>query len=398
MRVAYVSYADYGGPLVHTREFVRAFATIVPELVVCCPHIDREGIYARASSETPMNRLFAHFPHWARQLKLELYQFRKLLNEYGKRHEYGALFQKSRLDIVIIRYDAFVFGPVWAAVQNNLPYLLEVNGMLTKHSPDRITRWFEKYVLTHASGIFTVTDSLARLLVDAGASPDKVRIITNGVSIERFAESDGDGAAESVKNKLAGAIVIGYVGTFADYHDTKLLMDSFAIARKKVDNLRMVLVGEGRNDQLMKDYAAQRNLQGHVFFTGKVSHDSVPDYLKIFDIAVNPVRKIYEEDFHVAPIKIFEYMAAALPIVSTDMPNLKRLLGDSLVFVPDDRPDSWAEVFVSLAKSEAMRRQMGDAAYRCLIEKEFTWHGNARRIYRFCKDILQRSVNRGNGN
>ena len=398
MRIAYVSYADYGGPLVHTREFVQAFAKIVPELVLCCPHIDKEVLYTRPAPETRLNRLFAHFPHWARQLKLEFYQFRKLLSEYKKRHEYGKLFQKSRLDIVIIRYDAYVFGPIWAAVQTNLPYLLEVNGLLTKHSPDRITRWFENYVLSHASGIFTVTDSLARLLVDAGAPQDKIRVITNGVSIDRFKKSNGTGVAESLKAKLAGAIVIGYVGTFADYHDTKLLLDSFAIARNKVENLRMVLVGEGRNDQLMKDYTVQCNLQAHVFFTGKVSHDVVPEYLQIFDIAANPVRKIYEEDFHVAPIKIFEYMAAALPIVSTDMPNLKRLLGDSLVFVPDDRPDSWAEVFVSLAKSEAMRRQMGEVAFQCLIEKNFTWHGNAQRIYRFCRDILSQSVNRGSGN
>ena len=395
LRIAYVSYADYGGPLVHTREFVNAFGKIVPELVVCCPYLDKELSYTRPRNASLANRVFAYFPSWARRLKLEFYQLRKLLRDYGTRHEYAKRYRKSKLDMLIIRHDAFVFGPIWAAVKAGLPYVLEVNGVLVKHSPDRITRWFEKYVFKHASGIFAVTDSLGKMLVDAGASQAKIRIITNGVRIDRFAAATGAGVPMPLKAQLRGCIVIGYVGTFADYHDTKLLVDSFAIARKKVENLRLVLVGEGRNDRVMKDYIGKCRLQADIFFTGKVGYDLVPDYLQLFDIAANPVRKIYEDDFHGAPIKVFEYMAAALPIVLTDMPNLRRLLEDAVVFAPEGQPEIWGKIFIELARSEAMRRQKGEAGHSYLVEKDFTWNGNARRIYEFCRNILDQRGHRG---
>lgn len=394
MRIAYVSYADYGGPLVHTREFVRAMSDIVPDLVVCCPFLDKEHTYGRPGPETLANRIFAHLPARARQLKLEFYQLRKLLRDYRKKAEYARLYRKSELDVVIFRHDAFVFGPICAAVQAGLPYVLEVNGVLVRHSPDRITRWFETYVLENASGIFAVTDSLGRMLVDAGASQDKIRIITNGVRVDRFEEPQGRGIPAALREKLGGCIVIGYVGTFADYHDTKLLVDSFAIARSEVENLRLVLVGEGRNDRLMKDYVAGKNLQGEVFFAGKVGYDLVPAYVNSFDIAANPITKIYDDEFHGAPIKVFEYMAAALPVVSTDVPNLRRLLGDAVVYAPEGRPEVWGRVFVELAGSEAMRRQKGRDGHAYLLGNDFTWSGNARRIHDFCKDVVSQCQRR----
>lgn len=397
LRIAYVSYADYGGPLVHTREFVRALSKIVPDLVVCCPYLHKELSYVRPSPETIANRMLANFPLWARQLKLEFYQFRKLLSEFRKRHAYRQLFKESRIDIVIIRHDAFVLGPVWAAVREGVPYVLEVNGVLVKHSPDRVTRWFEKYAFTHAGGIFAVTDSLARLLVDGGASRDKVRVITNGVRLDRFERSKADGVPKPLREKLNNRIVIGYVGTFAAYHDTKVLVDGFALARKEVERLRMVLVGEGRFDGEMKNYVAEKNLQDDIYFTGRVGYDSIPDYLHAFDIAANPVKKIYEEDFHGAPIKMFEYMATGLPVVSTDMPNLKRLLGESVIFVPPDQPEQWGRVFADLAKNESSRRQKGRDAHNYLVENDFTWNGNAKRVQDFCSDVLNQRDNRGNG-
>lgn len=62
IRAAYVSYADFGGPLVHTREFARAFAELVDILALYCPYLDQDLEPGRPGRESFFNRLFGQLP------------------------------------------------------------------------------------------------------------------------------------------------------------------------------------------------------------------------------------------------------------------------------------------------------------------------------------------------
>jgi glycosyltransferase involved in cell wall biosynthesis len=133
-------------------------------------------------------------------------------------------------------------------------------------------------------------------------------------------------------------------------------------------------------------------IQKDVIFTGKILHEHTPSYLKACDILVLPLKKIYEEHFHAAPIKLFEYMAAQKPIISTDMPSIRQFVHNSIIFVPPGRADMWAESLIALASNPKDREKKGMEAFAHLEKCGYTWDENARKIFRFCDEILQ---NRG---
>lgn len=387
-RAGYISYADYGGPLVHTREFIRAFQKLIPDLITYCPHLEKSSYRSEPGYETIFTRLFSHMPAWCRQLKLEFYQLRKLLRDWAKWPYFARLYKENNVDIVVVRYDAYVMGPIYAACRAGIPILLEVNGILSKHYSDRITQLFENYVLSKIDGVFAVCNPLAGLLVELKVPVEKIRVIPNGVNLEDFQSPDLTIIPKSLRLKLIGKTVIGYVGTFTDYHDLPTLMSGFAGALKKVPDLCLLLIGEGRNKQQVVEMANSYGIEKNTLFTEKVSSNHIPSYLQMCTIAVNPMKQIYKENFHGAPIKMFEYMAAKKPIISSDFESLRDLMGDSAIFVAPGNDLGWRDALIALAQDETMQQQKGGQAFEHLVNSGYTWNENAKKVFEYCEEIL----------
>lgn len=391
IRVAYISYADYGGPLVHTNEFVNAFRQFVPDLVTHCPFLGKSISYGRPGPVSFFNKAFMRLPRWAPQLKIEFYFLRKLMREFFLWPQYSKLYNRNEIDVAVIRNDLYVLGAIVAARKNRIPYILEINGIISKDWPDRITRYYEKYILKNASGIYTVSEQMAKLLYAVGAKKSKIRVITNGVALERFAMPDMSNIPSDLAHKVADKTVIGYIGTFTPHHDLLSVVKGFKHAIEKKSDLALILVGEGRNDPVVKQCVNQLSLSKNVIFPGRIPFEKIPAYLNLFHIAANPMKQTYEEDFVGVPIKMFEYMAAKLPIISTDMPNLRKLLGTAALYVQPEKPLNWAEAILALATNEQLRKNKGREGYDRLIQFDYTWKNNASKVYDFCKQVHRSS-------
>lgn len=395
-RAAYISYADYGGPLIHTREFAKAFNKLVPDLITYFPNFTENLSPKKPVSETSFNKLFSYFPSWSRQLKLEFYQFRKLLHDMAKWRYFANLYRQNNIDILVIRNDAYVIGAIIAAIRIGIPYLLETNGVLVKDKPDFITQNYEKFSWKYSAGIFTVCEPLSNLLIHFGAPKNKIRTITNGVELTVYQHKKEIYEALipiEMKAKLNNNIVITYVGTFTDYHDLTSLLKGFKESQKVIPNLRLLLVGEGKNNNRIQNLCIQLNLSNQILFTGRVPPNIIPAYLNISNILVLPLKQIYEEGFHGAPIKLFEYMAAARPIIATDMPSIRDIIGNNAKYVLPGRDDKWAEAIIELSQSPEYREKLGSQAYQHLIDRGYTWEDNAKKVFRFCESILSKIDN-----
>ena len=384
----YISYADYGGPLVHSKEFIKEFKKLVPDLLTYCPHLEKDRPYIGPGNETTLNKLFSHLPAWSRQLKLEIYQLRKLLRDWAKWRYFDRLYREQNINIVVVRNDAYVMGPIYAAYRRGIPFLLEVNGILSKHHSDRITRLFENFVLSKMKGAFAVCNPLAQLLVNFKVPIEKIRVIPNGVCLENFQSPDVSIVPASLRMKLNDKTVVGYTGTFTDYHDMSTLIAGFARALAVVPNLCLLLIGEGRNKQHIIEIAKSFGVEQNTFFTGRVPNNHIPSYLQLCTMAVNPMKKLYKDGFHGAPIKMFEYMAARKPIISTDFKSLRHLLGEAAIFVAPGSELGWRDALILLAQDKRVRQEKGNQAFEHLVKCGYTWKENARQVFEYCRDIL----------
>lgn len=144
--------------------------------------------------------------------------------------------------------------------------------------------------------------------------------------------------------------LIGFHGLLADWVDYELI-------KKVAEHFRggsVVLVGKIAVDAEQK--VKILNDVPNVHFLGRKPYSELPAYCKAFDVALNPFA-INELTLAANPLKVREYLAAGLPVVSTDIPEV-RVLADCLVGT--DHADFVAKIESALADPKS-REEVSDA-------------------------------------
>jgi glycosyltransferase involved in cell wall biosynthesis len=94
----------------------------------------------------------------------------------------------------------------------------------------------------------------------------------------------------------------------------------------------------------------------------------VPEYIGAMDICVAPHRK---DTNQASPVKIFDYMACARPIVASDIEVIREIVEDSgcAVLVAPERPDQLAMAIISLLKDEKAAKAMSLKAREYVVTR-----------------------------
>ncbi|PSP90319.1 hypothetical protein BRC90_01740 [Halobacteriales archaeon QS_4_69_34] len=201
------------------------------------------------------------------------------------------------------------------------------------------------------------------------AIPD-VDIVPLGVDFDRF--RPGQNAAQRRRWGYDDRdIVLGYTGNIQDVRRLDQLLAGFAAAHAVDDRLKLVVVGSGNAlDSLERD-AKRRGIADAVTFTGGVSFERVPKFLRAFDIGLGyvPDRPQYR---YQPPLKTVEYLAAGLSTIATDTPGNRRFATDeeNALLVPD-RPQAYAAAMIRLAHERTTRERLAAAARSSVREYDY---------------------------
>ena len=109
----------------------------------------------------------------------------------------------------------------------------------------------------------------------------------------------------------------------------------------------------------------------------------IPLYLKSADVLVLPNSAKEEiSRLYTSPLKLFEYMASGVPIVSSDLPSIREVLNDSMAnfFIPDDPIDLTRAIKYTLSHQDEARNKAKVALQEV---KKYTWQNRAKMIMDF---------------
>jgi len=178
--------------------------------------------------------------------------------------------------------------------------------------PKRFLRRNHERAQREAQAVFAVSRPLFQEV--RKSRPDAV-YLPNGVEAERFgAPPDPVGVPDRlVRSQAAGRKVAGYVGALARWVDADLLA---ALAHLRLD-WDFCLVGEALDESFS---ALEKRSPANLFFLGPRPYAAIPSILAAFDAGLIPFRT-GPEGLHASPIKLYEYLAAGLPVIATPIPE-----------------------------------------------------------------------------
>ena len=184
-------------------------------------------------------------------------------------------------------------------------------------------------------------------------SRDVVRYVPNGIDLTRFA------AAPRAANAMP---VIGTVAALREEKNLARLIRAFAVASQD-HPARLVIVGDGAERPALESLAASLGLTSRITFTGH--RDDTPALYAGFDLFA------LTSDTEQMPLSVIEAMAGGLPVVATDVGDVRAMLApENAAYIGPRDDDAIAAMLASLLADPAARARIG-AANRAKAERDF---------------------------
>jgi glycosyltransferase involved in cell wall biosynthesis len=248
----------------------------------------------------------------------------------------------------------------------------------------------ETAAMRRADHVVTIAEAMRDDIIARGVDPERVTVIPNGVDAEAFTPEPPDPALRATYG-LDGRFAFGYVSNLDHPRENQeLLVEATAILLRRGRAVTCLIIGDGRRRAEIEAIARKAGVGNRVIFTGRVAHDQVARHYAILDAFVVP-RRDERAARTVTPLKPYEALAMARPLVVADLPALTEIAAPDergLAFPAGDA-EALATVLERLIDDPELGRRMG-AAGRDWVARERSWAANGPRFRAVYDEVLER--------
>lgn len=388
MRIAYICM-DPGIPVfgqkgcsVHVQEVIRSFTSLGAKVELFAvrtggsPPPGLENVVLHKLASLPKGDL-ARREQAAMAMNQELH---KSLDTAGD------------FDMVYERYSLWSFSGMEYAARYRIPGVLEVNaplieeqakhrGLVNKKAAEEVAGM----VFSTASALVCVSEEVANYIIklEGDNVRPKVHVIPNGINPECYLDIHEKSQAHD------DVFVIGFVGTLKPWHGLPYLLEAFAGFHTDNPDTRLCVVGDGPQREEILAMSEKYGISNAIDMAGSVSPEEVPGWLASMDVAVAPYPDL--KDFYFSPLKVYEYMAAGLPVIASRIGQLEKLITHGINGIHSE-PGSVISIKQSLRHlydNSALRKNMGHKARETVLQNH-TWDHVTGQILRIAEESIIR--------
>ncbi|MEM0326368.1 MAG: glycosyltransferase [Desulfurococcaceae archaeon] len=370
--------APKGGPRTHVLGVIRGFERAGWHVL---PYIVGDRIPLKTYRVGP--------PKGSMPNKIVFDLARTAMGYYNRHQAFNEL--RGKVDWVYERLSTFqALGYPFRRV--GVPWILETQGIFYREAKvernsialGTLAKRIETAAYHNCNVIISVSTTLKELLVDeVGVTPDKILVIPNGVDIVFF------DPANYQPKRLFGGFTIGFVGALISWQALELLFDAVYDLRNDGLDMHVAVIGEGDIRQALEERVRSLGLHDRVRFLGSQPRSEIGHYLAGFDVGYSgQIHTSHTKMYH-SPLKLYEYMAMAVPPVASAYEDAQATITDSVtgyLFEPGNKED----LKRALRKAYDNRKvlsSMGLRARQTVIERH-SWDARVKQMIEGIEAIL----------
>jgi glycosyltransferase involved in cell wall biosynthesis len=280
-------------------------------------------------------------------------------------------------DLIMERYYNFAGSGMIAARRLGLPSILEVNALIVdppavrkRRIDDALGGPMQRWAVAQCRWASRIVTPL-HTTVPAAIPRDKIVELPWGANVGRFAPRPAPPA------DAAEPPTIVFLGSFRAWHGVLDFVKAAAMLLALGHDFRFLLVGDGPERAPAERLAAA--WPGRFTFTGAVDHDAVPELLAGASLGVAPFNTaphpaLRAAGFFWSPLKVYEYMAAGLPVVTPDIPPLSTIIRDGQegLLYPEGDIAGLASAIAQALRDPAAACAMGAQARERVVAR-YSW-------------------------
>ncbi len=235
-----------------------------------------------------------------------------------------------------------------------------------------VVRGYDDELTRRADLVITTSENLRRGRI--GLNPHTYTVL-NAADVEIFSRALDPGLPLPADLLGIPAPRLAVVGL----HDSRLDVDALVALAEADPSWHVVLIGPIKAGQLD---TTRLQACANIHLLGEKPRHELPGYLKATAVALIPYRA-NELTRNIFPLKLFEYLAAGVPVVAGGLPELRPLAG--VIEIADALGDYPALVRKAMAEDEPAKR---DA--RIALAARNTWDHRVEEISRLVEEALIR--------
>ena len=237
-------------------------------------------------------------------------------------------------------------------------------------------------VLKEAEKIIVVSNATKNYVLSLGAGSEKIRVLHNGVDVNRFRPLTG--VKDEMRKKLGiskDSSVVLTVRRLVYKNGIDTLIESAKIAIKKNPRLVFLVVGKGPDFGKVKEKIEQLGIQENFRLTGFISDESLPFYYNVADFFVLP-----SKSGEGLPLVALEAMSCGVPVIATNVGGISEVMEEGYgKLVPPDSTDSLAEAILEFSHRDlsVLKKDL-----RAIIEQNYSWDKNVEKIVGIYEELI----------
>jgi glycosyltransferase involved in cell wall biosynthesis len=306
------------------------------------------------------------------------------------------LIQEKKCDLVVSRDLWTTPSAIQASRSEGIPCLIDMaehypaamrgwkkyNENFLKHfavhqlqGPDRLEKWS----VLNADGVFTVCEEQSQRLIQLGAKPSQLTVVSNTPDLSFYKES-----FPPSKKMLR----IGHHGFMTPERGLDVLIQAFGIIKKHKPELTLVLAGTGESSDDIRKLAQlhQVNLE----ISGRYRIEDLPKMISEVDVGILPYQ-LSEFLDHTIANKLFDYMACCRPVLTSETRPFKRVLAETKAgWTVDVR--SAENLAKDILKISDFPLEETGLRGRKAVEDKYNWKQDETILLRFVESFSKRRV------
>jgi glycosyltransferase involved in cell wall biosynthesis len=292
------------------------------------------------------------------------------------------MFRKESIEIVVIRDLRLALPAILAAKLSRVKTILDLGehypGMMEVVGKQNIGHLIIRNIWLIKKLESVSVRSVDMVWVVADENMKRLKSLARQIeTINNYPIIDGD--VESYRSipipysDSGEPMILISFGIVDSIRGLELAIDAMGILAVDFRNVRLRIYGEGPHLEFLKKYACERSPDSMVEFYGWVSPENRNRILASGHIGLL-LHKVCDLTQHTMPNKLFDYMSTGLPVVSTKLnPVIRILEAESCGISVDENPRSVARGICQLISDSQARQRLSENGIRAARER-YTWN------------------------
>jgi glycosyltransferase involved in cell wall biosynthesis len=289
---------------------------------------------------------------------------------------FPALFSQKKDSSILVTDWCDWFGRGGSVEQRKNPVL--------RHFLRPIETYFEEGFRNKTDGTTVINTVLKRKAIALGIPPEKILHLPNGANVTEIKPQD----KSSIRNHLGLPLdvpILAYTGAIFR-GDAQLMANAFEKIYLAYPQAKLLLIGY--NNVEIETWLPEA--KDGIIRTGQIPFNKLTDYIAAADIGWLPLMNTGANQGRF-PMKLFDFMTAARPVVVTDVGDVGEFVQSKQVgLVASDETSAFVQATLKLIQNQELQLEMGGNG-RFVAENELAWPIVTKKLDTFYQSILHKS-------